>query len=409
MNENIVTTTLTRQVAPGLLRNTIDERVAAIRPMSTPVDQISRMAGSRGCKSMKVEYYSVDTKPLSAKVKTAASYTVEEGESPELTLHTDNDDIFQVSETLIVPSAKVVADDGREITAQLYVTGRPAKASGGGVECLLTNIPAGCTVSFAKGSEVVRMGRAATELDVQTPQFVALPRKAFNYCQIFKMQIEQSTAQRIQAKEVGWTFSDQEEAAVIDMRLGMEKNFLFGSRQCLHLTDGREVYLTGGIWTQTDHEALLPGGALSDADVNDLCREAFTGSNGSRRKILIAGTGLTDRLSRLSYSKNVGAMESTVRWGIELRELKSNFGTLYVVHSEVFDQCGHSQDGFVLDPDYVTKYCHTPFSVETLDLRTSGQRNTDAVVLTEIACLTLRYPDTHMRVLSLPEDDTKNV
>ena len=57
----------------------------------------------------------------------------------------------------------------------------------------------------------------------------------------------------------------------------------------------------------------------------------------------------------------------------------------------------------------VTKYCHTPFSVETLDLRTSGQRNTDAVVLTEIACLTLRYPDTHMRVLSLPEDDTKNV
>lgn len=399
MNENIVTTSLTRELAPGLLRNTIDERVAAIRPMSTPVDQISRMAGSRSCRSMKVEYYSVDTKPLTASLNAGATVTAGDDETPALTLHTDNDDIFQLSETLIVPAARAETEAG-EVPVQLYVTGRPAKAAGGGVECIATNLPAGARVSLTPGMEVVRMGRAATELDVQTPQFVALPRKAFNYCQIFKMQIEQSTAQRIQSKEVGWTFSDQEEAAVIDMRLGMEKNFLFGSRRCLHLPDGREVYLTGGIWTQTEHGITLKEGDLTEGTVNDICREAFTGNNGSRRKILIAGTGLLDRLARLHYSKNVGAMESRVKWGIELKELKSNFGTLYVVHSEVFDQCGHSDDGFVLDPDYVTKYCHTPFSIESLDLRSSGQRNTDAVVLTEIACLALRYPNTHMRVVT---------
>lgn len=404
MNENIVTTTLTRELAPGLLRNTIDERVAAIRPMSTPLEQISRMAGSRSCRSMKVEYYSVDTKPLSAKMRRPASVTVVAGETPVVVLSTDNDDIFQVSETLIVPKAAIEVNK-EMVMPQLYVAGRPSKAAGGGVECILTNVPAGKTVNFSGGVQVVRMGRAATELDVQTPQFVALPRKDFNYCQIFKMQIEQSTAQRIQAKEVGWTFSDQEEAAVIDMRMGMEKNFLFGTRCCMELPDGREVYLTGGIWTQTAHELYIPAGDLSEENVGDICREAFTGNNGSRRKILIAGTNLVERLTRLGYSKNVGAMESRVKWGIELKELKSNFGTLYVVHSEVMDQCGHSADGFVLDPDYVTKYCHTPFSVETLDLRSSGQRNTDAVVLTEIACLALRYPNTHMRVVSVDIDD----
>ncbi len=51
---------------------------------------------------------------------------------------------------------------------------------------------------------------AAGELDVQTPQFEALPRKSNNNCQIFKAQIEQSTLMRAANKEVGWTFSDQD-------------------------------------------------------------------------------------------------------------------------------------------------------------------------------------------------------
>ena len=85
---------------------------------------------------------------------------------------------------------------------------------------------------------------------------------------------------------------------------------------------------------------------------------------------------------------------------IEFREICSNFGTLYVVHSEIFDQCGHGNDGFILDPDYMTKYCHVPFHAETLDLRRSGLRNTDAVVLTEASCLVLRHPATHMRIVA---------
>ena len=73
---NITTTQTTRELAPGLLRNTIDERIVRIRPMSTPIDQISRCAGARGAKSMVVEYYSVDTKATSAKVSTPVGVSV---------------------------------------------------------------------------------------------------------------------------------------------------------------------------------------------------------------------------------------------------------------------------------------------------------------------------------------------
>ena len=66
-----LTTAIVETEAPGLLRSEIDSRIVKIRPMSTPLDQISRYGGARQCRSMKVEYYSVDTKPVTVKLTAA--------------------------------------------------------------------------------------------------------------------------------------------------------------------------------------------------------------------------------------------------------------------------------------------------------------------------------------------------
>ena len=63
-----LTTTITREVSEELLRNEIDERIVKIRPMSTPIDQISRLADARLSSSMIVDYYSVDTPPSVCKL-----------------------------------------------------------------------------------------------------------------------------------------------------------------------------------------------------------------------------------------------------------------------------------------------------------------------------------------------------
>lgn len=405
-HNNILTTSMARELAPGLLRNAIDERIVRIRPMATPIDQISRCAGARSVRSMIVDYYSVDTKPTSTTVTKEADAVIPSNADDPVTIkiHTGADRIFDVSETLMLPEVFVSDADENLQPLLLYVTAVLSQASGGGLECIVINMPAdrtGARVNtVSPGDTVVRMGRAAAELDVQSPQFVSVPVKAQNYCQIFKMQVEQSTMQRIIDKEVGWDFSDQEETAIIDMRLGMEKNFIFGAKA--RITDPskqQEVFLTGGIWHQTDREFRFPTAPVTPEALLELCRTAFTGNNGSRRKILIAGTQLVEALSRLEYTKTLSAGETQVRWGLELKEIRSTFGSLFVAHSEIFDQCGHSLDGFILDPDYLTKYCHTPFSLEKLDLRTSGVRNTDATVITEASCLVLRYPQSHVRVI----------
>lgn len=383
-----LTTSLAAEVSPGLLRNEIDERIVKIHPMSTPLDQISRYGGSRLCGSMKVEYYSVDTKPVSATL--TAGVAAVSGEGATATLHTSDDAIFQPTTTVMVPGT--ATSDGGSLV--LYVVG----CDTGGVKVMAANsngIPA-----LSAGQTLVRMGRAAAELDVMTPQFEALPSKRSNYCQIFKAQVEQSTFMKIANKEVGWSFSDQEEAAIIDMRMGMEKNFLYGSKG--RITDplkGEEVCLTGGIWNQTsnvfEYESDV---ALNDEWLVKLCRQAFRHNAGSTRKVLLAGSDLIEKLHLCGSQRVMLADKAVTKWGLDFTEIHSKFGTLYVLLSEVFDQCGRSADGIVIDPEYVVKYCHVPFRTERLNLRSSGVRNVDAIVITEASCLVLRYPDSHMRI-----------
>ena len=54
----------------------------------------------------------------------------------------------------------------------------------------------------------------------------------------------------------------------------------------------------------------------------------------------------------------------------------------------------------VLDPEYIQKYSHIPFKAMPIDLRSSGQRNCEAIVLTEASCIVLRYPDAHLRIVT---------
>ena len=393
---------------PDLLLNEIDQQIVKIRPMSTPIDQISRYAGSKHSGSMVVDYYSVDTKPT----KTILLQSVDESdvkpgdETPITVINTQNNDIFDPTDTILVQNTPGYTSDGLTESQQdlmLYVIGRDSN----GVSVVAVNGPTinnvpNCIPEIPARTTLVRMGRAASELDVQSPQFEALPKKSRNLCQIFKMQVEQSTLQRLSNKEVGWTMSDQEEAAVYDMRLGMEKSFLFGVAKRLWDNSKKEyVYFTGGIWNQAGKTHNIESSReLTSNDMVDLMRDAFTGNAGSKRKILIGGSGLIGRISKLDYTRVITAGQHVSKWGIDFTELRSKFGCLYLLLSEVFDEVGMKDAGIVIDPEYIQKYTHIPFSTEQLNLKKSGVRNVDALVMTEASCLVLRYPKAHMRIIT---------
>ena len=408
-----LTVAATNEASPELLRSSIDSRITKVRPMSTPIDQLSRCGDARRAHSMTVEYYSVDPKRTEAKINTAVNSGLGKRRADGVythTLFTDQDLIFEPSETLIVPDILVGKGDMKSPLV-FYVVGR---LESGGIEVMAINadkdsedravIPA-----IPKDTTIIRMGRAATELDVQTAQFQALPTKASNHCQIFKMQVEEGTFSKIARKEVGWNFSDQEEAAIIDMRMGMEKNFLFGA--CAKIVDPNkheEVYLTGGIWSQAPRCHTFDIENFTEKTLVDIAKEAFTDNCGSKRKIFICGSEIIARIGKIDCQRIRRATDTKVKWGLRFDEIVTNFGNLCVIHSEIFDQCGHSCDGMVIDPDYMTKYVHLPFRTEKLDLRRSGTRNTSAVVITEASCVVLRYPRAHLRVVGAKSSNPAN-
>ncbi|MCM1162991.1 MAG: DUF5309 domain-containing protein [Muribaculaceae bacterium] len=396
VNAEPLTTAITEAAQPGLLRSHVDERISRIRPSSTPLDQISRMVGARKAGSMKVEYYSVDTKPGEVQCsKAIAAQTLGYGET--FSINVKESGIIAPSETLLIPGTTVKAGD-KESALVCYVS--EVSKNEITVYPILTEGTASAQVgAIPVDASLVRMGRAAGELDVQTDQYAVIPTKNYNFCQIFKAQVEESLLQRLSDKEVGWSFSDQEESAIVDMRLGMEKSFLFGERSRLSLMSGTDVLLTGGIWNQAGKEHVYNKGALDEDTLNDILRKAFTLGAGSDRKVLLAGSGLISALSRLDKVRVVSDTAKKVVWGIDFDSITSKFGTVYVKLSEIFDLCGMPDNGIIIDPEYITKYSHIPFTAERISFRKQGVRNTEGVVLTEASCLVLRYPDSHMRVV----------
>ena len=114
---------------------------------------------------------------------------------------------------------------------------------------------------------------------------------------------------------------------------------------------------------------------------------------------MIGGSDFIGRINKLEITKVVSANDDFVKWGIDFSEIKSKFGKLFILYSEVFDDCGMSDYGFIFDPEFISKLAHVPFGSQKLDLKGAGIRNTDALVLTEASCLTLRYPAAHMRIV----------
>lgn len=394
----MTTTTLTNQLSPSLLRSEIDERIALIRPSSTPLDQISRMIGARKANSMRVEYYSVDTKEGHDTVaKTVRDLILSHGQP--FTVQVSNAAIFSETETVLLPSVIIPTGTYKGQALVGYISSIDSNELSlipVNIETGLTDISAG---TIAEGASVIRMGRAARELDVQTAQFIALPRKDYNFCQIFKSQIEESLYQRLADKEVGWNITDQEEVAIMDMRMGMEKSFLFGARSRVCLGDtADEVLFTGGIWNQTDRTHYYDAAGQMQTEMLDIARAAFIGSSGSTRKILLAGSSLLRNLASEPNLSIISKEGKKTAWGIDFNVVHTRFGTLYVHLSEVFDLCGKPDSGIVIDPEYITKYVHVPFTADNISFRKQGVRNTEGIVLTEASCLVLRHPDTHLRL-----------
>lgn len=402
---------------PDMYSVEVDKRITKIRPMATPIDQISRYAKSQPSGSFEVKYYSVGTRPITCKTTAALS---EQSAGASVSLTIDDPNMFTLDDTIRVVGVKAKYDDkgvaydpDDENTPDLVlcVCGRNDSTSMPVVYAVNGNkdsnnqtiwVPA-----IPSGTTLVRMGKACGELDVQTGRFNNIPTAEIQYCQNFMIQIEQSTFDKIAKKEVDWNFSDLEEDGIYDMRLSQENTYLFGVKNMIkHVTkDGMATWFTKGIWWMAGKDIEVGEwdydkecAVITDDNLVDITKDLFVGTGiGNKRKILFCGSDMLSAFSKIKSDKF--RLKDTVEvWNLKFKSWDTDFGEVLTMHHELFDANGMSDCGFALDPEYLSKRTHVSWSRNVLDLQKAGVRNTDAVVIQEVACLYLRYAKAHARM-----------
>ncbi len=411
---------------PDFYTKEIDKRITKIRPMATPIDNISRYAKTIQSGSFEVKYYSVGTRPIMCQTSEDID---EQISGASVSLAVDDANMFTLDDTIRVVGVKGLYNDkgvaydesGIVPDLVLCVCGKNSETSQPTVYAVNGNLDSNKKATYVPaipaGTTLIRMGKACGELDVQTGRFNNIPMPEENYCQNFMIQIEQSTFDKIAKKEVDWDFSDLEEDGIYDMRLAQENSYLFGVKNVItHPSkDGMRTWFTGGIWwmagqdLEVGHWDETEGKAvISDDDLVDLSKDLFVGTGlGNKRKLMFCGSGMLATLSKIKSVKF--RLKDTVEvWNLRFKSWETDFGEILTIHHELLDANGMSDCAFAMDPEYLTKAVHVSWSRNILDLKKAGVRNTDAAVLQEVACLYLRYAKAHARLklAQAPADTT---
>ena len=396
---------------PDFYSKEVDKRITKMRPMRTPIDQITRSATTISKSgSMIVQYYSVSTRPIKTTVKAQVN-AMTSGQA-STTVQVDDSSIFSITDTIRVVGVKGFKPDGSTQDTKdlmLYVVGKNDE----------TGYPIVIAINGKKNSDnsnslvpqiaantkIIRMGRAASEIDVETGQFYNLPTPEEQYCQKFMMQVEQSTFDKMWDKKVDWNFSDMEEDGIYDMRLGMENSFLFGikAKGKDPKKSGADVYFTGGIYWMAGKDMAVGTEAesvvtITDDQMVDFLKDLFTGNDsGNGTKIGFAGSDMLAALAKMK-SERFKVVKEFERWGLKFTSFDSNFGKLLVMHHELMDANEKSDEMFVIDPEYLRKKTFKTWNRKEYDMEKLAKRDTRAIVMSEASCVYLVYPKAHARV-----------
>lgn len=391
--------------APGFIVNEVDRVISKIRPQSNPLAVIATRVPSTKSNSQEFEFFEVDTLPDQTTVKT--QHTGASNKS-QIELDTNNNDIFSEKEVLIFIGVDGYDEEGTTQTPYVplagYVEGKTSDnkpivtvingkkhptASGSFV---FPDIPA--------DTLVLRSARAHNEEDVQTPPFAVVPVLKTQYIQKFKCQVEESTANAIVDKKADITMSDQEEEAVFDMTRGISKAIILGAKRKKYDKKKKIVYFTGGLWGSIGRNFVYSKNKnIGKEELVELFGSCFIGSNGSKRKTCIAGSGVMKKLTLVDLGDQF-VVSFTERFDLRFKTVETNFGTIDFIYDENMDAMGLSDCAMVLDEDLIRRKDYGGVTDEQeLDFKKTGEKDAKGKVITRAFALYLKNPEAHLRII----------
>lgn len=251
---------------------------------------------------------------------------------------------------------------------------------------------------IASGTTIYRQSRGATATDAQADPQGSQGTVLWNYNQTFILQLEM---QKLLKKMKRYMNDEtvQHELAIFDYRNSEENAILFGPRAKIYDPNKKEdVYYLGGIENyagQSDTYSL--GTGINNSKWINLTKKMFAGNAGSQTRLVVGGKDFIESvLNTPSVQKQLESKETKVKLGIEITEVSTNYGKVWLKHHKGFDEMGREADAFSLDMKHICTRVLEPMNEKELELDKTGQRRVDATRMIKTSTLQVRYPDTHM-------------
>lgn len=388
---------------PAHNTTTVSQKLSKIQPSLTPIDTFLRNIGSGKTNSDVFEFYSI----VSRGVKAVVGSDVNGGETAVISL-SSGVHCLSLDGDLLVPSWEATGvDGGSEKIAKgvsfavrpvvLHIVGINYAAKEISVIGVNADVPA-----LEANTEIFRMASAKDQDAAISNDPMATPTKDANFCQRNIATVSENAYQALQDKEVEYGIAEFKEQALLDFRYQAEISTIFGSKY--HKNNGelidpttqkRKLHMRGLLDFNIPH---LTRGASESVEefLNRAMQESFSNNNGSEKRLLLYGPEVATELANSgAFQKQMEAGKTEVKWGITWKVIETNFGTLMGIMHNALGLVGFGKAALIIDPANIRRIEQVPLTMENLDLKKAGIRNSKDVLLEEAWTLEVTNPTTH--------------
>lgn len=388
---------------PEMNKATVSTKLSKLMPSNYPIDTFLRQIGKGSTNSDKYEFYSIVARGVKAKLKEQSSA---ETDSPVTLKLSEGIQSLSLDGDLLVPTYNVSTASGSPVATKVAdgVAVRPLQLHIVGIDygkktidVIGINAPA---PAMDADTEIYRMASAKDQDAAISNDPMATPTKDFNFCQRNLCTISENAFQALQDKEIDYGMTEFKEQALYDFRYQAEITSIFGS-----------TYHKGDLIDPNTQKRKLHMRGLMDFGIQTIARGAeetveeflnrsqqqiFSNNNGSEKRLLLYGPEFATELANSgAWSKQLEAGKTEVKWGITWKTIESNFGTVLGLMHNTLGMVGYGRAAILIDPANVRRIEQVPLSMQDLDLKKAGIRNSKDVLLEEAWTLEVTNPATH--------------
>lgn len=393
---------LTREVAPGLIKDEYDDAVVKMGFSTTPMNAMMREMGSKQIKSLVFGYYSIDLRKTEDVLKTAiAALTTAEAARKipaAKQIEVGDNTVFDKTDIILFDGVNGYDEDGNP-TPYVNLTALVVDKSGTDkLTIQFLNAKAGITV--AANTEIFILGHAAAEEDASTTPWMALPEPTQQYMQKFMVQSLVSSVFDESNKEINWTKRDVDEVILQQLVEDIEYFYIFGVRSyTFNPTTKLHTRTCAGVLQQ-----MLEGGApvvklyeddLAFSDLLEATRQTFEGNTGSNKRYMFSGGKIAPAIWGIKDLTKIVTIKEFKAFGYEFDGLNLMGYQLVHVPHPLLNKKKKSNYAIVIDRAYLQRAVFRSLKDTKLELEKTGAYDGSSTVWQEISAPILKYPKAH--------------